>query len=390
MPSPSTASNGALFRLIAITLNLRVSIVCVGPILLDVSADLDLSSAMAGLLLGLPLLAFAVFSPVAPALAARWGLDSTIRLALVVLAVAIVVRSLPVGSFIWIGTIVLGLAIATLNVLIPAQVSRDFPTRMSPMTGVYTATQGSAAAVGAVLAVPLAATLPGGWRSALAVWAVFAVFAAAVPPRRQGLAVDTPHVVGSTPRGRSPWRTALGWQVTLFMGLQSMAFYVYMAWVPTFERAHGVPEAVAGVHLGIFYVVSVCSSITTGRLLHRLADQKLAALVVSGLILCTFLGLVVAPGLSAIWSVIGGAACGSMMVVALSLFGYRTSSHEEAARLSGMAQSVGYAIAGVGPVVFGAIFDWSASWTLPLLLTAAAMVAMAVIGVLAGRDRVLG
>jgi len=81
--------------------------------------------------------------------------------------------------------------------------------------------------------------------------------------------------------------------------------------------------------------------------------------------------------------------CGSLIVIALSLFSLRAGNHEQAASLSGMAQSVGYAIAAAGPVAFGALHDLSGSWTLPLTATAMLMLVLCVMAVLSGRNRVI-
>jgi MFS transporter, CP family, cyanate transporter len=131
----------AFIGVLLIAVNLRVSFVSVGPVLSNISSDLGLSSAAAGFLTGLPLIAFAVFSPLAPGFATRLGLDRALWMSLLFLASGIVLRSMPVPGFIWVGTALIGLAIAFLNVLVPSLVKRDFPARVSQLTGSYTATQ---------------------------------------------------------------------------------------------------------------------------------------------------------------------------------------------------------------------------------------------------------
>jgi CP family cyanate transporter-like MFS transporter len=54
-----------------------------------------------------------------------------------------------------------------------------------------------------------------------------------------------------------------------------------------------------------------------------------------------------------------------------------------------MAQSVGYGLAALGPVMFDGLRDLSGGWTLPLLVTAGIMAVLALTGFLAGRDRVI-
>jgi len=364
----------------------------VGPVLVNISNDLGLSSAAAGFLTGLPLIAFAVFSPLAPGFASRLGLDRAMWMSLLILAAGIVLRSLPVPgfSFIWAGTILIGVAIAFLNVLVPSLVKRDFPLRVSQVTGSYTAAQAAFAAVGAAVVVPVAQTSPAGWRLALGVWAGLALIAMAVllPWLRRHTAT-TGHSAQPEAAYRSPWGSALGWQVTAFMGLQSIAFYVLMAWLPTIEQSRGVPATTAGVHLSVFLLISVFASLGTGGVLHRGSDQRLVSFASAALVFVTFLGLALAPDLILLWVVLGALGCGSLIVIALSLFSLRTVNHPQAASLSGMAQSVGYALGAAGPVVFGALHDATADWALPLFATAGVMAVLALMGLLAGRDRVI-
>jgi CP family cyanate transporter-like MFS transporter len=390
--SDRTARIGfAFIGVLLIAVNLRVSFVSVGPVLANISDDLGLSSAAAGFLTGLPLIAFAVFSPVAPAFASRLGLDRALWMSLLILASGIVLRSLPGPGLIWAGTAMIGLAIAFLNVLVPSLVKRDFPKRVSQVTGSYTATQAAFAAMGAAVVVPVAQTSPAGWRLALGIWVGLALIAMAVllPWLRRHMSRT---MTSTSPEVsyRSPWASALGWQVTFFMGLQSIAFYVLMAWLPTIEQSRGVPAATAGIHLSVFLLISVFASLAAGGILHRGPDQRLVCLTSGAVMFVTFLGLALAPDLILLWVFLGAVGCGTLIVIALSLFSLRTVNYPQAASLSGMAQSVGYGMAAVGPVMFGALRDVSGGWTVPLLVTAGIMVVLALTGALAGRDRVIG
>ena len=380
----------AFIGVLLIAVNLRVSFVSVGPVLANISGDLGLSSAAAGFLTGLPLIAFAVFSPVAPGFASRLGLDRALWLSLLILASGIVLRSLPLPGLIWAGTALIGLAIAFLNVLVPSVVKRDFPMRVSQVTGIYTATQAAFAAMGAAVVVPVAQTSPAGWRLALGIWVGLALIAMAVllPWLRRHTSGAVNAAKPEAPY-RSPWSSALGWQVTIFMGLQSIAFYVLMAWLPTIEQSRGVAATTAGIHLSVFLLISVFASLLAGGILHRGSDQRLVSFASGAVMVVTFLGLALAPDLILLWVVLGAIGCGSLIVIALSLFSLRTVNFPQAASLSGMAQAVGYGLAAVGPVMFGGLRDLSGDWTLPLLITAGIMAVLAVTGVLAGRDRVI-
>ena len=80
---------------------------------------------------------------------------------------------------------------------------------------------------------------------------------------------------------------------------------------------------------------------------------------------------------------LGQGACFSL---ALTLFALRATDPEHAAALSGMAQSVGYLLAAVGPFVFGVLRDATHSWTVPLALLLAVVVSLLVTGLGAARD----
>lgn len=394
--------------------NLRAGITTVGPVLAELQHDLGLSSLTASILISLPLLAFAFVSPVAPAFARRLGLERALGVALGGLAVGLVVRSLPGLPLLWIGTALLGIAIAILNVVLPALVKRDFPTRIGQVTGAYSAVQASFAALAAGAAVPVAALTAWGWRLPLGMWAGLALIALAVmlpqfrrrtvvPPAEDDVSLDdlrhprtgataaVPATAApAAAAGRSPWGSALGWQVTAFMGLQSVGFYVFITWLPSIEGSAGVDAAAAGVHQLLLNAFGIAGSLLASALIPRFRDQRLLAVAGPTLFALAALGVLLAPQLGGVWGSMAGLAGGSSIVLALSFFGLRTGNHHQAAALSGMAQSVGYVLAAAGPIAAGALHDATGSWTPALAVLVGLLAVLAVFGYLAGRARVLG
>jgi CP family cyanate transporter-like MFS transporter len=160
--------------------------------------------------------------------------------------------------------------------------------------------------------------------------------------------LGTAHATTPDAPYRSPWASALGRQVTVFMGLQSIAFYVLMAWLPTIEQSRGVPATTAGIHLSVFLLISVFASLAAGGILHRGSDQRLVSFTSGALMFVTFLGLALAPDLILLWVLLGAVGCGSLIVVALSLFSLRTVNYPQAASLSGIAQFIGYGLGAWG------------------------------------------
>ena len=60
-------------------LNLRIAVASVPPVIDEIAADLDLSSAAAGLLTGAPILCFGLLAPLAAPLAGRIGVSCSSR-----------------------------------------------------------------------------------------------------------------------------------------------------------------------------------------------------------------------------------------------------------------------------------------------------------------------
>ncbi|MGY1839911.1 MULTISPECIES: CynX/NimT family MFS transporter [unclassified Modestobacter] len=390
--APASRSGLLLAGILLIAANLRAAITSVGPVVEDIRADLGIGGATASVLISLPLVAFAVVSPLAPALARRIGIERALGAALVLLSVATVVRSLPSTVALWTGTAVLGIAVAVINVVLPSLVKREYPGRIGQVTGLYSSVQGAAAALASGLAVPLAGTTQHGWRLALGIWAGLGLVALAVflPQLRRRSIPPDPGSPGAPVRHRSPWGTALGWQVTVFMGTQSTIYFTLITWWPSVEQAHGVSPAAAGWHLFAMQVAGVLANLAVARLIPRHPDQRLLILGATGLFAIAVLGQLALPGASLLWIVLAGAGGGGCIVLALSLFGLRTRDHHQAGSLSGMAQSVGYAMAACGPVLLGALHDRTGSWTAPLVVLLGVLAVQAAAGALAGRNRTIG
>lgn len=395
--------------MLAIAANLRAAITVVGPVADDVAADLGLSATQVSLLVSLPLLCFGAFALVAPRILARWGIEATAVVALTALGIGIVGRSLPLTGALWVGTVLLGAGVATLNVALPALVKRDFPHRVGRLTGAYSATQSAFAAISAVVAVPLAGTQPAGWRLAFGVWAGMTLVAlglmvprwraarspltadGASPSGAGSLAAAEPPAGAAAALGRSPWRSLLGWQVACYMGLQSTFYYSVVTWWPSVETAAGFTPGAAGAHQALLQVTGILASLTAGRLIDRSRARGQSGLVVlfSGLSAVAVVGELLAPGWWPLWIVLLGAGTAAAFVTALSLFGLRTEHHAQAAALSGMAQAFGYGLAALGPLLLGTLHDATAGWTVPLLVLLAMKVPEIAAGTLAGRRRTI-
>lgn len=372
-----------LASLLLVAANLRTSITSVGSVLGQVGADTGLGGAELGLLGSLPLFAFAAVSPLVGWMSRRLGQERALLLALLVLAAATVLRSVPGGNgLLWIGTVLIGAAIAVGNVLVPALVKQHFPGRIAVVTGAYSASLSAFAALASGVAVPIASLA--GWRVAIGCWAVLTLIGALIWAPR---ALRSPTVAAEARPAGSMWRSPTAWQVAVFMGAQSTTFYVLITWLPTVEAALGVSALAAGWHLFLLQVVGTLAGFAVPVFMHGRADLRAVAGAVSALMAAAMLGLVLAPTLVLVWIVVAGAASGSGLVVALTLMAQRARTADDAAALSGMVQGVGYLVAALGPILAGVLLDATGAWQWIVAVVLTAAVVQGAAALLAGRDR---
>lgn len=395
-PRTPLAPSLVLLGLLLVAGNLRAAITAVGPVLPAIERSLSISSLVASVLVSLPLLTFAIVSPIAPRVAHRIGLEPSIALGLVILTAGLVLRSTPPLAMLWVGTGLIGVSIAVLNVVLPSLVKRDFPTKVGQITGGYSAVQATFAAIAAGTAAPLAGVTALGWRLPLGVWAGLALIALVVlaPQLRRRTVVTDPveDISLSAPtarplRWRSPWRSPLGWQITAFMGLQSVVFYTFVTWLPSIEGSVGLAEGAISAHQFLLNAAGILANLVCSALLPRLRDQRVLGIAAPATLSVGTLGLLLAPAGSLVWACLIGFGGGASIVLALSFFGLRTTHHAQAATLSGMAQSIGYLVAAVGPVAFGALHDSTGSWTPALVALLAIQAVLIILGYLCGRSR---
>lgn len=372
--------------ILMIATTLRVTFTGAAPLLDMIRHDYGLTTAQTGLLTTLPLLAFALISPLAAGVARKIGMERSLFIAMLLICVGIGIRSLPSSALLFTGTAVIGCGIALGNVLLPGLIKRDFPGQVAKLTGAYSLTMGAAAALGSAMIVPLALS-GAGWHGALLMLMVFPLLATLLwlPQWRQK---HTAPLTGARAlHNRGIWRSALAWQVTLFLGINSLIYYVIIGWLPAILLSHGYSETEAGSMHGLLQLATAAPGLAVPLVLHKLKDQR----GIAGLsaLMCAFslAGFWFVPGQAVLWTIVYGFGSGATMILGLTFIGLRASSAHQAAALSGMAQSVGYLLAACGPPLMGKIHDTAGDWRIPLIACALAAVVMAVCGVLAGRDR---
>ena len=385
---PSTGRRHLLLiaGILLIASTLRVTFTGAAPLLDAIRADYGLSTAQTGMLTTLPLLAFGLVSPLAAGVGRRLGIERSLLVALVLICLGIGLRSLPSTALLFCGTAIIGCGIALGNVLLPGLIKRDFSQHVARMTGAYSITMGGAAALGSAMVVPLA--LAGfGWHGALLMLMVFPLLALLVWLPQTRKTATAPLTGSGAMHNRGIWRSALAWQVTLFLGINSLVYYVIIGWLPAILQSLGYSEAQAGSLHGLLQLATAAPGLAIPLILHRLKDQRAIAIIVALMCAISACGLWFWPGQAVVWTLIFGFGSGATMILGLTFIGLRANSAHQAAALSGMAQTIGYLLAACGPPLMGKIHDANGDWQIPLIAVALISVVMALFGALAGRDR---
>jgi len=374
-----------------VALNLRAAIAGIAPLLPEVRADLGLSRAAAGLLTTVPLLCFGLLSAPAAGFGRRVGTELALLVAMLLVVLGSVVRVAPGVAAMFAGTAVLGIGITVGNVLVPSAVKADFPHRLGQVTGLYTGALIAGAALAAAVGAPLADHLGLGWRGSLLVWGGLAGLGALVwlPQLRARHRPDSRGATEAATR-RDVRRSPITWMLALFMGMQAMAFYALLAWLPALLRDQGSSVAGAGVALAVFNLLGIGSAFAVPSLAQRRADQRWLCWVICAVWGVGVLGLLVAPDAYLLWAVVAGFGQGAGISIVFTLFVLRARTSDAARELSGLVQSVGYLVAAAGPFLLGALRDATGGWSLPLVVLLVAVALMASASWVIGADHQVG
>nr|WP_028270863.1 MFS transporter [Arthrobacter sp. UNC362MFTsu5.1] len=379
--------------LVLIGLNLRTVFSSFAAVLPEIRSDAGLPGWAVVVLTTVPVTLLGVFAPLAPVLARRFGAERVLLGAMAVLTAGLLLRpfELPGAGHLpalLAGTAACGAAIALCNVLLPGLVKRDFPHRLGLMGGLYTTAICASAALGAGFTYPVFAA-SGEWTAALWFWALPAavVLVLFLPlavrqrhPRHQAVA-----------DGVNVWRSAVAWQVTIFMVLQAMMSFSVFAWLAPILRERGVDGGTAGLIVSASIVLQMLGSLFAPALAARFGDQRAINTVVALMTGGGFALSIFGP-LDFIWVWTGllGLGQGSLTAVALTMIMLRTRDGHTAAHLSGMMQGVGYGLGSTGTLMVGQLHQGTGSFAAAGVLFLVVGTLAAVFGYRAGRDRYIG
>lgn len=373
-------------------LAMRAPIISVAPILTRIQEAYGLSSVAASLLTALPVFCFGALAFVAPWVGGRFGIERTIVLMLGLITVGVVVRSVWGWPSLFLGTFLLGSGIAVNNVLMPAAIKRHWTHAVGPLMSTFSVSMALGPTMAALLTVPLYQLFGGSVRLALGVWVVLPIAGVVLFQVLRGRLRPADEPARRTAAaGRSLWREPVAWQVSGFLGLQSLLFYALSGWLPTILMDKGLSDIAASLGLSLFTMMNIAGSLTFPVAAVKLRQQSGLAATSATFWLVGIAGLMLGPvSTSYVWAVFAGLGSGASFSLALTLIVLRSKDTATAAQLSGMAQAVGYTLAATGPLMMGWVFAASGGWTVPLLVLVAIVPLMTLAGLAAGRPLEVG
>lgn len=388
--------------IILIGANLRAPINAVGPVINEITEALRLTPVLVGLVTTIPLIAFALLSTFAPGVARRFGLEKVLLYSILVLGAGLFIRSGGSVFLLFFGAALIGAGIAFGNVLMPALIKKEFPGHTGLITGIYLVSMNLTSALAAGYSTSIGRSTRMGWKASIGIWGLIAVatLLAWLPQVRKKRALrnaeSLPAADGETGGNESSdrrqrpsvWGSRLAWQIALFMGLQSIMFYIIAAWFPAVFQSWGMSADRSGWMFSYFQLGQVPVMFIGPVLAARMKNQVPLVWVMFLLLSVGMAGILSARTEWVLISMIlSGVALGLAFTLAMMFFVLRTQNTSEAADLSGMSQSMGYLVAACGPPLFGALFSLTGGWSVPLLFMAATTLALLFTGLYSAKDR---
>lgn len=386
---------GVILAIVFIASTLRAPLTSVGPVVDEIKQVMEINNSVAGILTTIPLIIFAIVSPFVSKVTARLTMSRTILYSTMLLIVALYLRIAGDFTLFLIGTVILGIAIAFGNVVLPSYVKWYFPMQIGLATGIYSGTMNFTAGLGGGLSFPLSEITPLGFRLSLSFWILFAIIAIIlwIPKARKGVQLEKATAIAEQqdrPKKVTITKSKLAWMVALTMGFQSMVFYTVVAWVPSILVDRGLDPSTAGYLLMLNQFSQVPMTFTFPIIASKLKDQRILVVIITVLFLVGFsLFFTQSLVLLIIGIIIAGLAMGACFSLCMTFFSIRARTSDGSISLSGFGQSVGYLIAAVGPFLIGYLHDATESWDSGIIALIVMSVLFFIFGYPAAKNKVV-
>jgi len=376
--------------LILVSGNLRSPITSVGPVLNQISNSLHLNNLQSSMLTSIPLLMFASCSVLVSKLSHRFSINRFLLYALIVLSFGLFMRVFGSVWTLFMGSVLIGLGVCIGNVITPGYIKNNFPKQIGLMTGVFAVSMNLTAALASGYSVSLGEWTGYGWRGSLGIWLIIALLALFVVVLELFLNKSQLQQKGnsSAKSDFNMFKSKQAWNISIFMGLQSLVYYSLISWLPAVLGDYGMKGNEPGWILFIIQVAMIPITFIGPIIANKMKNQKAMIVFISVLMLTSILMF---AWLKSEWiyvtAVLLGLSNGLSFSLSILFFSLRTKSSANAIKISGMAQSVGYLIAAFGPAIFGNLHDFDSSWKWSFYFLGFLIIIMFYFGMQAARNR---
>ena len=358
-----------LFALILAAFNLRPGLTSVSPVLHGITKDLGMSSTLASLLTSIPLLCFGFCSLFAGRLANRYQPEKIITFAITCIGIATFLRAFTNSStYLLITALLIGAGIGVVSPLLSGFIKSHFPDKAASMISIYSTSMVVGASISIGLTTPLQHWFNHSWKNGLAFWSILALLA--IPLWL--MVIKQSRIPASNfsqkTKGSLPLKNKKAWLLTFFVGIVTLLFYCFAAWLPAIVEEKGWTPAFGGLVGTIAMIAQLPATLLLPSLLKVLPSRRFwittftLSIIISLSLLC-FTN--VTPIVS---SICLGVGAGGLVSLSLLLPLDMASSPMEASTWSAMTQAIGYMIGAVGPFIIGFLHDYLGSFVPTLYL----------------------
>lgn len=378
-----------LFVIAAISLNLRLGITSVGPLMDTIRMSLSLSNAQASLLTTVPVLCMGVFASLATVLNKKYGSKFTLILMLSVLGVATALRGfLPGFSTLLITAFLIGLAIAVLGPTVSSVIKKYFPGHAAIAIGISTFFMSMGSAASAAF-TGIFFEVSDSFMFALAIWSAFALFGVLVVAfvLKTGDNSKLPKQEVSEVKYKfpSPWKQLKSYLFMLFYALQAALYFSTITWLVPMSVENGMTMIQGGMLLSAVMSVQVIFNLLLPIMMEKYPARRnwIYFILVAGTA-ATLLFWTGDHTLMWIGAFMMGIPLGGLYSAALMLPLDETLTANGANSWTAMMQTGGCIIGGLFPFVIGFIYDTTQNhnYTMIILLViyALAFILITIIG----------
>ncbi|MEN0052878.1 MAG: MFS transporter [Mucilaginibacter sp.] len=352
--------------IILIAGDLRSPITAVSPVLSEIKAALGLNNIQGSLLTSIPLIVFASCSVLVSRIAVKANIHYSLIYSLIFLIMGLYLRASGSVGMLYFGSLLLGFGICIGNVTAPAYIKNLFPEKVGMMTGVFSVAMNLVAALASGFSVAIGKWTNSGWKGSLSVWiawALLALFAVAIETFFGGHKPSKRTTAEAPKSGFNVFRSKQAWNISIFMGIQSLVYYCLVALLPVVLVDYGMKKSETGMVLLIIQLAMLPVMFISPVIASKLKDQKS---MIYGVGLLMFIGISMLTILKVqyiyLTAVLIGMSSGLAFSLSILFFSLKSKTMHGTIKISGKAQSIGYLIAAFGPPVFGILHDWDVSW----------------------------